>query len=133
VTLPFRLGAPGIQELIAVAHEWDRAMVTNDADLIGRYMTDDWVIIGSDGRSGDRASFLALIAAGVLTHDEMTSADFTVRSYDNAAVLTSTGISAGRYQGHPFREYEMASNLFVRQDGAWKCAHTHLSTLAPPE
>lgn len=127
------MNRPGSQELIAIAHEWDRAMVSNDADLIGRYMTDDWVIVGSDGRSGDRDSFLALIAAGVLSHNEMTSADFTVRLYGDAAVVTSRGISAGQYQGHPFREYEMSSNLFVRQDGTWKCAHTHLSTLAAPE
>ena len=127
------MNRPGIQELIAIAHEWDRAMVSNDAALIGRYMTDDWIIVGSDGRSGDRASFLALIATGVLAHDEMTSGDFTVRVYGDAAVLTARGISAGRYEGHPFREHEVSSNLFVRQDGTWKCAHTHLSALAPLE
>jgi ketosteroid isomerase-like protein len=33
----------------ALANEWDRAMVENDADAIGRYMPDDWVIVGSDG------------------------------------------------------------------------------------
>jgi hypothetical protein len=42
-------------ELIALAHEWDRSMVENDADSIGRYMSDDWVIIGPDGSIGDKA------------------------------------------------------------------------------
>ena len=32
-------------ELIAFATEWDRAMVENDVDAIGRYMADDWMII----------------------------------------------------------------------------------------
>ena len=35
--------------LIRLAHEWDRAMVENDAEAIGRFMADDWTIIGSDG------------------------------------------------------------------------------------
>jgi hypothetical protein len=38
------------EELIAVAQEWDRAMVENDPEAIGRYMADDWTIIGPDGK-----------------------------------------------------------------------------------
>jgi ketosteroid isomerase-like protein len=33
------------EELIGVVDEWDRAMVENDAEAIGRYMADDWTII----------------------------------------------------------------------------------------
>src|SRR5262249_18490460 len=46
------------EELVAVASDWDRAMVTNDAEAIGQYMTDDWIIIGPDARIGDKVSFL---------------------------------------------------------------------------
>jgi hypothetical protein len=34
-------------ELIALGNEWDRSMVENDADAIGRYMADDWTQEGS--------------------------------------------------------------------------------------
>jgi hypothetical protein len=37
-------------------------MISNDADAIGRCMTDDWIIVGSDGSIGDEAGFLT--AAG---------------------------------------------------------------------
>ena len=37
------------QDLVEVAHAWDRAMTTNDAAAIGRFMADDWIIVGSDG------------------------------------------------------------------------------------
>jgi hypothetical protein len=50
--MPVREGimsASAENELIEVAHEWDRAMVTNDADAIGSYRADEWVIVGSDG------------------------------------------------------------------------------------
>jgi hypothetical protein len=33
------------EELIGLANEWDRAMVENDVEAIGRYMADDWTII----------------------------------------------------------------------------------------
>ena len=40
-------------ELIDVATAWDRAMVENEAEAIGRYMAQDWMIVGSDA-GGDR-------------------------------------------------------------------------------
>jgi ketosteroid isomerase-like protein len=118
-------------ELVAVAHEWDRAMVENDPDAIGRYMADDWVIIGSDGRVGDRATFLGLVDSGVLSHDVMESHDLQVRVYADTAVVISRGISGGKYHGQRFREVERVSCVFVRADGRWRCVLTHLSRLSP--
>lgn len=118
------------QELIIVSNEWDRAMVENDAQAIGRYMADDWVIIGSDGKVCDKATFLGLVKSGALTHDVMESDDFRVRVYGDAAVVTARGISGGKYQGQPFREVERVSCVFVRQGGQWRCVLTHLSRIA---
>jgi ketosteroid isomerase-like protein len=116
-------------ELVAVTHEWDRAMVENDAEAIGRYMADDWVIVGSDGQVGDRASFLALVKSGTLSHDVMESHDLDIRVYGDTAVVLARGISGGKYQGRPFREIERVSCVFVRTDGRWRCVLTHLSRL----
>jgi ketosteroid isomerase-like protein len=116
-------------ELVAVTHEWDRAMVENDADAIGRYMADDWVIVGSDGRVGDRATFLELVRSGALSHDVMKSHDLDIRLYGDTAVVLARGISGGKYQGRPFREIERVSCVFVRTGGRWRCVLTHLSRL----
>lgn len=117
-------------ELAALAHEWDRSMVENDADAIGRYMADDWTIIGSDGSLGDKASFLGLVSSGVLSHDVMKSDEVRVRVYGETAVVTSRGVSGGTYQGQPFREVERVSCVFVREEGRWRCVLTHLSRLS---
>lgn len=117
------------QELTAVTHAWDRAMITNDADAIGRFMADDWIIVGSDGGVIDKARFLGLVESGVLTHDVMTSENLRVRVYGDAGVVTADGVSAGQYHGQPFREVERASSFFVRQSGQWRCVLTHLSRL----
>ena len=117
-------------DLIRVAHAWDRAMVLNDADAIGQFMADDWVIVGSDGRIADKATFLGLIRSGALTHDVMESHELDVRVYDAAAVVLARGVSGGHYQGQPFREVERVSCVFVRPHGQWRCVLTHLSRLA---
>jgi ketosteroid isomerase-like protein len=118
-------------ELIALATEWDRSMVANDADAIGRYMAEDWTIVGSDGSLGDKTTFLGMVRAGVLTHNLMTSEDMRVRVYGDTALTISRGVSGGTYQGRPFHEVERVSCVFVRQAGRWRCVLTHLSRLSP--
>jgi ketosteroid isomerase-like protein len=125
------MSGPGAAELIALAHAWDRAMVENDADAIGRFMADDWVIVGSDGGVGDKATFLELVRSGALSHDVMESDDMHVRVYGDTAVMTARGVSGGRYQGLAFRDVERTSCVFVRQGGQWRCVLTHLSRITP--
>ncbi len=118
------------EQVLATAHSWDRAMIANDPEAIGRHMADDWIIVGSDGSVGDKAGFLALVASGALSHDVMTSEDIRVRLYGDTAVVTARGVSGGQYQGRRFREVERSSCVFVRREGEWRCVLTHLSRLA---
>ena len=118
-------------ELVEASYAWDRAMVSNDADAIGEFMADDWLIVGADGRESDKSTFLGHVRTGDLTHDTMTSDTIHVRLYGDTAVVLSEGISGGCFRGSPFRQHERASSVFVRQDGRWRCVLTHLSVLAP--
>jgi ketosteroid isomerase-like protein len=120
-----------LQELLDLAHAWDEAMVRNDAEAIGAFMADDWLIIGPDGSVGDRARFLELVASGDLMHDVMTTEDPIIRVYGDTAVVIAKGTSGGAYKGAPFRMRERATSVFVRTRGRWQCVATHLSTLSP--
>ena len=119
-------------ELRTMVAAWDQAMIQNDADTIGKFMHDDWVIIGSDGAVSDKQSFLAQIRQGRLSHDTMTSEDLLIRVYGEVALLIATGVSGGRFDGHQFREHERQSSVFVRVRGQWRCVITHLSRLPDP-
>ena len=90
------------EELIGLAIEWDRAMVENNAEAIGRYMADDWTIIGSDGSIGDKATFLGLVKSGTLSHNVMESDDFRVRLYGEVAVVTARGCPEESTKGRHF-------------------------------
>ena len=95
-------------------------------------MADDWAIVGSDGRVGDKPTFLALVRSGALSHDVMETHDLSVRVYGDTAVTLARGVSGGKYQGQSFREVERVSCIFVRQKGQWRCVLTHLSWLDEP-
>ena len=62
----------------------------------------------------------------------MTSEDLITRVFGDSVIVVARGVSAGTYRGRPFREHERSSNLFVRRDGRWASALTHLSSI-PPE
>lgn len=59
------------EELIARERDWAAAIVSDDADLIASFVTDDWVIVSGRG-IGTRDEFLALVRSGDLTHSSMT-------------------------------------------------------------
>ncbi|MGH7719635.1 MAG: nuclear transport factor 2 family protein [Steroidobacteraceae bacterium] len=120
------------QELLAVVRAWDLAMIQNDAGEIGRFMAEDWTIIGSDGGSSDKDTFLALVRSGTLSHDTMESEEVVIRLYGDAAVVMARGVSGGTFNGQPFRELEQQSNVFIRDASGWHCVLTHLSRLASP-
>ena len=119
------------QELLTVVRDWDAAMVRNDVDAIGRFMSDDWIIVGPDAGITDKPTFLRLVRDGILSHDVMQSEDLRVRVYGDAALITGLGVSAGSFDGQPFREVERQSNMFVREGTTWRCVLTHLSRVGP--
>jgi ketosteroid isomerase-like protein len=118
------------EALMRVVVEWDRAMVENHPEAIGRYMADDWTIIGPDGSVGNKASFLALVASGALTHDVMESHDMHIRIYGDTAVVIARGISGGEFHEQAFYLVERVSCVFVRSGGEWRCVSTHLSSIS---
>jgi ketosteroid isomerase-like protein len=116
-------------ELARLSADWDGAMCSNDADVIGRFMADDWIIIGTDGSIGTKANFLDLVRSGALTHDVMESHDIDVRVYGDAAIVIARGISGGTWQRQRFLLNELVSSVFIREAGTWRCVSTHLSSL----
>jgi ketosteroid isomerase-like protein len=115
------------EELLQFGKAWDTAMVSNDADKIGKFMSEDWVIVGSEGGITPKEEFLEWIRSGDLTHSRMDSDETRIRIYGNAGIITSRGTSAGKYKDQLFDLYEWSSSVLIRQQGAWICVHTMLT------
>jgi ketosteroid isomerase-like protein len=116
-----------IQILEAVSAAWEQAMVSNDADAIGRFMADDWVIISEHGVMA-KEKFLAVVASGDLTHEKFKGEITSVRQYGEAAVVTGRVKNNGHYKGQPFSADEWTTDVFVKRNGTWLCVHSHITT-----
>lgn len=82
-------------DLVSCVHDWDQAMILNDAGTIGRFMANEWTIAGPDGNLSGKDRFLSSIAGGDLKHDILTSEDLTVRFYGECGVVIAKGVSGG--------------------------------------
>src|ERR1700722_11014466 len=78
------------QELINLEKDFEKAVVSNDVDAIGRFLTDDWVIVDPNGEIIDKTRFLGVIKSGTLIHELMESEDVIVRNYGKGAVVTAS-------------------------------------------
>jgi hypothetical protein len=122
---------PSVESLLLFSKAWDEAMIRNDVEEIGKFMSDDWVIIGTEGGITSKASFLQSILSGDLMHTQMDTDDFRIRLYENTGVLTSKGTSSGTYKGHPFSFFEWSTNIFLWKNDAWLCVLTMLTPANP--
>jgi uncharacterized protein (TIGR02246 family) len=115
------------QELVALAKDWNAAIVSNDADRIAAFMADDWVIVSWSGVT-TRDDFLSYVRSGVLGHSRMEGVgEYRVRAYGDTAVLSVRVVSTAQYGGGDIDADEWTSDVFVRHDGRWRCALTHIT------
>ena len=114
-------------ELLKVERDFAGAIVSNDVEAIGKFLSGDWVIIDSDGNTIDRPRFLGLIKSGQLSHDSMDSDDVKVRSYGTCAVVTALTKTKGKFAGQEFATQERATDVFVKRDGRWHCVFSQLT------
>jgi hypothetical protein len=54
------------EELLTLEKQFTAAIVRNDPGAIGRFVTDDWIIIDADGGIIDKERFLGVIESGAL-------------------------------------------------------------------
>ena len=69
------------EDLILFGKHWDEAMVSNNVDEIEKFMSDDWVIVGTEGGITSKSSFLEWIKSGLVKHSRMDSDEIRVRIY----------------------------------------------------
>jgi hypothetical protein len=115
------------EDLILFCNQWDEAMVRNNVEEIASFMSDDWVIVGTEGGITSKLSFLEFIKSGDLTHNRMDSDETTVRIYENTGIVISRGTSAGNYKDQSFSLYEWSTSVFIYKDEKWSCILTMLT------
>lgn len=118
-------------QLVTVLDEWMAAIVANDADRIGAFMADEWVMVSENGvTTAER--FLTFVRSGDLTHSAMRRVGETrIRHYGAVALLTTRATNTAHYRGTRFDADEWTTDAFTRIDGRWQCLLTQITAAKP--
>jgi len=115
------------QEVLGFAERWAEAIISNDAEAIGGFMSDDWVIVGENGTT-NKPDFLSWVASGDLTHETMQMVgEARIRIYGDTAVLTARVTNNGHYKNQPFSADEWTTDVFRQREGIWLCVLSHVT------
>ncbi len=115
------------KELLAIGSQWAEAMVSNDADRIGAFMADEWVIVSERGVS-TKEHFLEFVRSGALTHSsfEMVG-DARIKVYGETVVITCRVVNTAHFGGQQFDADEWTTDVFIKRDGKWQCVLSHIT------
>ncbi len=114
-------------ELIAIDDAWAAALVGNDADRMGSFMADEWVIVSESGIT-TKEEFLGLVRSGSLTHSAMDRiSEALARFHGDTATISSRVTNTAHYRGQRFDADEWTTSVFVRRGGSWLCVLSQIT------
>ena len=109
------------QVLIELERGWNEAVYRQDTDFVENLLADEFIATYDDGARGDKARELSLIAQ---FNQQVVSAvqdDFTVRVYQDTAVVWFTLNLVGMRQGQRAELTLRYTDVWVQRDGRWQC------------
>lgn len=121
------------REIYDISENWAAAIVANDADAIGSFMADHWIMVSERGVS-TKEHFLSFVASGQLTHSSMEMVELgQIRIFGETAVMAARIINSAQFGGETFNADEWTSDVFIKQNGEWKCVMTHITPAVESE
>lgn len=115
------------QEVYNVSERWAEAIVANDADTIGSFMADEWIMVSERGVS-TKEHFLSFVSSGQLTHSSMELAELGgITIFGDTAVMAARITNTAHFSGETFNANEWTSDVFIKRNGEWKCVITHIT------
>lgn len=107
--------------LIELERTWNAAVYDKDLEFIDSILADDYTATYEDGDVGDRAKELKLVAEFNQQVESAIQDDFSVRVYQDAAVVRFTLHLIGIKQGQRTALDLRYSDVWIVRDGRWRC------------
>jgi len=114
---------------------YQAAVERNDADVMGRILDDDFVLVVGDGRTYTRDELLAAAHKRSTTYEHQVEDAGTQRArvWGDTAVVTARLWLKGVSGGQPFEQRLWFSDTYVRTETGWRYAFGQASLPLPPQ
>jgi hypothetical protein len=92
-------------------------------------LADGYVSTDEQGHQRDKSSILAQLTSGERKFRSMKVSGVRLHLYGDTAVVTGVTAQAGTSQGQSMPQKVAFTDTFIRQNGVWRAAATHLSAV----
>jgi hypothetical protein len=117
-------------ELLELAEELRKAELRGDVAFLGRILTADFLGIGPRGFVLNKEAWLGRHRSGDLKHESLERDEVALRTYTDAAILTTREIGRTIYKGQEVPVGALrATYTFVRRGGGWRLAGVQFSPI----
>ena len=116
--------------LIGLERGWNEAFYKKDAAFIETLLADEFIATYDDGRRGDKATELALVAAFDQQVESAVPDEFAVRVYRDTAVVWFTLRLVGIRQGQRSEMALRYTDVWIVRDGRWQCVSSQSTRVA---
>lgn len=110
-----------------IENNFNKAVISNNVEEIKDCITEDWVLIDSQGGIISQERFFSVLEQNLLSHSTMTKEILRVKVYDDIALVTSRGQNTGTWQGQPMEVDEWITDVYKMENEKWLCVLTHLT------
>lgn len=109
---------------------WNSLRLSGNAAALAPLLADDWLLTHSDGRTQDKADYLADLATRRRSNSQVENIGVRVRQYANTAIVTGISVQSGVTEGQPWSGRFRFTRTWVRRDGVWLMVASHSSRCA---
>src|SRR5690606_11392025 len=110
-----------------IEDNFNNAVISNKVNEIKKCVTEDWVLVDSQGGIIPQDRFFKVLDQGLLSHDTMTKQVLRVKIYGDIALVTARGQNTGTWQGQSLAADEWITDIYKKENGNWLCVLTHLT------
>lgn len=110
------------QELIKLEEQWHNAYLQRDAEPLERILADEYIAVGGNGRSINKAQTVEGLKNDTATYEYSTPYDMDFRFYgDTVVVIGRTKEKGKNKDGAEFSVEYRWTDVFVKKNGRWQC------------
>ncbi|SFB76682.1 protein of unknown function [Flagellimonas taeanensis] len=110
-----------------IEENFNLAVISNNVDKIKECITEDWVLVDSQGGIIPQERFFQIVEKGLLSHSTMTKEILRVKIYGEIALVTGRGKNTATWQGQNIEADEWITDVYKKENEKWLCVLTHLT------
>lgn len=113
-------GSSTAAELRQIEKDWTDAQKSRNVEKLGEILADNWIGIGWDGATSDKAKALEDLKSPGNSLDSIEMGPMKVRVFGNTAVVTGSNTEKSKEYGKDTSGKYVWTDVFMKLNGKWR-------------